>query len=283
LKNKETRTNFPSKTNKTIFMELGITFLGSGSSGNALVIHSPDGNGIMIDAGFSRAELISRLNTVPISPTIIKAVVLSHEHGDHTKGAKLFAEQFEIPVYATTVTARILDEKKKLPENSVLFEPGAEFEISGFLVKSFSVPHDAEETVGFVVSRNGITVGIATDLGYLTALCEQRLKGCSAIILESNHDVIMQMRSPRHIGLKRRIMGRNGHLSNDSAIEALGKIITENTQALFLVHLSEDCNDCELVKKNTVAKLAELNRMDILFGIASQTPGQTRWIKNKQE
>jgi phosphoribosyl 1,2-cyclic phosphodiesterase len=130
-----------------------------------------------------------------------------------------------------------------------------------------------------VVSRNGITVGIATDLGYLTALCEQRLKGCSAIILESNHDVIMQMRSPRHIGLKRRIMGRNGHLSNDSAAEALGKIITDNTRYLFLVHLSEDCNDCELVKKNAAAKLAELNRTDIILRIAAPTPGQTEWVK----
>jgi phosphoribosyl 1,2-cyclic phosphodiesterase len=259
-------------------MNIGITFLGSGSSGNSLVIHSEDA-GVMIDAGFSRTMLISRLSKSSICPGIIKALVLSHEHGDHTKGARLFADQFKIPTYSTRVTAQILMRKKMISDNLILFEPGSEFEVTGFKVRSFSVPHDAEETVGFVVSIGSVKIGVATDLGYLSSLCEQRLKGSSILILESNHDVAMQMNSQRHIRLKKRIIGRNGHLSNESAADALGKLITEKTTHIFLSHLSRDCNSHDLVKETALDKLAELNRKDILLEIAAQDDVRTTWIR----
>ncbi len=252
-------------------MEVGISILGSGSSGNSIVLHSGN-EALMIDAGFSRAETLKRLSCLGISPSIVKALVLSHEHGDHCKGARVFADSLDMQVFATSQTAKELMRKNLLPGRISLFEAGSDFEAAGFRVRTFHVPHDAIETVGFVVSRGDVSVGIATDLGYMTALCEQRLRGCSAIILEANHDVRMQMNSDRNPNLIRRVLGRNGHLSNDSAAEALERILTERTRALILVHLSRDCNDYEIVEKTARRKLADMKREDILLEIATDAP-----------
>ncbi|HPN84731.1 MAG TPA: MBL fold metallo-hydrolase [Victivallales bacterium] len=258
-------------------MSLGISFLGSGSSGNSLVIHS-DQIGIMFDAGFSRAEIMSRLNSLNIKPEIIKALVLSHEHLDHSKGARVFADKMGIPTYATTTTAKILLEKSQISANTVMFEPGAEFELFGFRIRSFSVPHDAQETVGFSITKDNIRIGVATDLGHMTALCEQRLKGCSVLILESNHDIKMQMNSKRDPNLIKRVLGNNGHLSNDCAAEALERIITKETSKIFLVHISRECNEYDIVEKTAREKLAQMGRQDILLEIATQEPLKTVFI-----
>ena len=258
-------------------MPIGISILGSGSKGNSILIHNDNG-AVMIDAGFSRKELLRRLNALKLDHIKISALILSHEHSDHSKGAKVFSESLNLPVFATSSTAKILSAKKQLPPLLTLFESGAEFNISGFNIKTFLVPHDAMETVGFIISVCGIKIAVATDLGYVTALCEQRMKGASAIILESNHDVKMQMNSDRNPMLKRRVLGRNGHLSNDSAAEALAKIVTTETKNIFLVHLSRDCNDFEIVKKTAMQKLADIGRQDILLQIATEEPLPTVYI-----
>lgn len=256
---------------------IGISILGSGSSGNSILIHK-DNEAVMIDAGFSRKELLRRISLLKLEHLNIKALILSHEHTDHCKGAKVFAENLHISVMATPSTAKVLAAKGLLPKQLTLFECGAEFSIANFRIKTFVVPHDAMETVGFILSSGKIKIAIATDLGYMTGLCEQRMKGASAIILESNHDVQMQLHSNRNPALIRRIIGNNGHLSNDSAAEALEKIVTDETKNIFLVHLSRDCNDFELVKKTARQKLADIGREDILLQIATENPLPTVYI-----
>ncbi len=267
-------------TLKDKVMEVGISILGSGSSGNSLVIHSEEG-GIMFDAGFSRAEILSRLGKIGLNPRMLTALILSHEHGDHCKGARVFADSVGIQTFATASTVKILRQKELISENFVVFEPGSEFQVAGFTIRPFTVPHDAIETVGFVVSKGKLRIGLATDLGYMSTLCEQRLKGCSAIILESNHDVRMQMNSKRGQQLIRRILGKNGHLSNESAVEAFEKIVTKDTSNIFLVHLSKECNQYEIVEKTALEKLANMRRQDILVKIATQEPLQTIYLKQE--
>lgn len=257
---------------------LGITVLGSGSRGNSILLHSED-EGILVDAGFSRKEIIARIQKSNICPEIIKAILISHEHGDHISGAKILADSFGIPTYGTSETLKYLDSFGKLGKELKVFESGSAFSIGTFEIRPFSVPHDAADPVGFVVAYHGVKVGIATDMGHLSALCIKRLSGCDALIIESNHDVEMQKNSERALHLKRRVLGKHGHLNNDDAISALPLLISRNTRFLCLSHLSTECNRQELVRKLAEKKLAELNRSDILLTIADQIiPLPTVWI-----
>ena len=257
---------------------LGITVLGSGSRGNSILLHSAD-EGILIDAGFSRKEIIARMLKSNVSPEIIKAILISHEHGDHISGAKLLADNFGIPTYGTSETLKHLHVYEKLGRDVRIFESGSVFNVGSFEIRPFSVPHDAADPVGFVVTCQRVKVGIATDMGHLSALCLKRLSGCDALIIESNHDVEMQKNSERAMHLKRRVLGKHGHLNNDDAMSALPLLISRNTRFLCLSHLSSECNSQELVRKLAENKLAELNRPDILLSIADQLiPLPTVWM-----
>jgi len=257
---------------------LGITVLGSGSRGNSILLHSAD-EGILVDAGFSRKEIIARMHKSNLSPEIVKAILISHEHGDHISGVKILADSLGIPAYGTSETLKHLHSHGKLGRYVKVFESGSVFSIGSFEVRPFSVPHDAADPVGFVVTYQGIKVGIATDMGHLSALCLKRLSGCDVLIIESNHDVEMQKNSERAMHLKRRVLGKHGHLNNDDAMSALPHLISTNTRLLCLSHLSTECNSPELVRKLAEKKLAELNRSDILLSITDQmTPLPTVWM-----
>ncbi len=259
-------------------MRFGITVLGSGSRGNAILIHTED-EGVLVDAGFSRKELIARLAVCGLDPKKIKALLISHEHGDHVNGARLFSDDFEIPTYLTAGTGLFLDNLGKLGKKRVFFETGSIFEVKPFSVRPFSVPHDAEDPVGFVISLDSTRVGIATDLGHMNSLCMQRLRDCDALILECNHDVEMQNRSDRSIKLRKRVLGKRGHLSNDDAMKALDFLVTEKTRFIFLVHVSSDCNEYSLVQEVGNRKLADIGRQDIRLTVVSQDkPSETIWI-----
>ena len=259
-------------------MRFGITALGSGSRGNAILLHTEEG-GILVDAGFSRKELIARLAICGLNPGKIKALLISHEHGDHVNGARLFSDDYEIPTYLTAKTGQYLNDLGKLGKKRFFFETGSVFEVKPFNIRPFAVPHDAVDPVGFVISVDSVKVGIATDLGHMNPLCIQRLRDCDALILECNHDVEMQRKSERGIRLKRRVLGKHGHLSNDDAMNALDSLVTEKTKFVFLVHLSSDCNEHSLVQEIGSRKLADMRRNDILLTVVAQDkPSGTIWI-----
>ncbi len=259
-------------------MGFGITVLGSGSRGNAILVHKA-GNALLVDAGFSRRELLARIAESGIDSGTIRALLISHEHGDHVNGARLFSDELGVPTYVTFKTAACLDGAGKLGKKRMLFETGSAFEIADFQVRAFSVPHDAADPVGFVISSDGARVGIATDLGHMNSLCIQRLKDCDALVLESNHDVEMQKRSDRSPMLKRRNLGKLGHLSNDDAVGALGELVTARTKIVFLVHLSSECNECGIVSEAARKKLDDLGRKDVQLVIVLQDKAsQTFWV-----
>ncbi len=259
-------------------MTIGITALGSGSRGNAFVIHSPDAS-ILIDAGFSRKELLARMAASGVVPEQIRALLVTHEHEDHVRGCRLFSNQFDIPSYMTSRTMDYLEKRETLSNRVLVFAPGEFFEVAGFRILPFAVQHDAIDPVGFVISKNGRSIALATDLGAVNGLTRQRLYDCDILVLESNYDQEMLRNSQRQLHLKRRIMGRNGHLNNMDTLNALPELITERTSALFLVHVSSECNTYELVRELARQKLHEMRRQDIFLQVVEQSvPVPTYWL-----
>ncbi len=243
-----------------------IGFLGSGSDGNSTVI-SDGVRGVMVDVGFSRIETIRRMNSLGLCPEKLVAALLTHEHQDHSYGCRVFCNSLHIPLYASTGAVVSLAPKGALPENINSFEPGCEFEIGGFSVAPFLVSHDARLPVGYVIRRDGIKIGIATDLGMVTRLAEQRLRDSDVLVIESNYDLGMLSNSQRPLKIKRRIMSSIGHLCNRDTLNVLPRLITGRTRALMLAHISKDCNSVDLVRRLFASALEQMGRSDILVQV----------------
>ena len=195
--------------------------------------------------------------------------MLTHEHSDHSCGARVFCDTFDLPLYATAETIFRLKRSGKLPRTVRAFEPGAKFELAGFAITSFALSHDVE-TVGFQLTCGEVKIGFATDSGCLSESVKRHLKNCHALIIESNYDREMLMNSSRRLELKRRIFSIRGHLGNSDTAELLGELLGESSRLLLLAHVSRECNDYELLSRLCAGKLAELNRADCRFAVLKQ-------------
>ena len=257
----------------------GCTILGSGSKGNATVIHGPKGN-LLLDAGFSAKELLCRLDRVHVDPCSLRAILITHDHCDHTSACRTVADRFGIPAYFTPETGTELAKRpNKVPDRKYLITPGSPLELCGIHVEPFSVSHDTP-AIAFTFSVHAHKIGFATDLGFVSNLVKTKLGGCELLVLETNYDPALLRASARPITLKRRIAGRQGHLGNPDAMEALAELLAPNTRRLVFAHLSQECNDPSLVASLAESRLAELNRTDISFRIASQSdPLETFWLE----
>lgn len=246
-------------------MGLSFTLLGSGSSGNTTLV-SDGTTHILVDVGLSGRETARRLRECGLEPGQVSAIVVSHEHGDHCRGVGPFAKDLNIPVFMTESafagSGMSLDARKHRKIHS-----GECFEVFGIFFTSFSVPHDAIDPLGFVVEKDGVKIGIALDLGYLSNLIIERLKGCDGIVLESNHDVQMLKVGPYPWALKQRVMSRRGHLSNDSVAQYLGNDFDGHAAHLVLAHLS---------RKNNLPELALLSAQRALEERSGLMAAQTR-------
>ena len=242
-------------------IKLGI--LGSGSSGNSLVLVNEDGGALIVDAGFSRRETLSRLSQLGIAPERLTGMLLTHEHSDHSRGCRVLCDTLGLPLYATCGTAEYLLRRNMLPSKVLTFEPGNRFLVGSFEVRSFAVRHDAEEPVGFVLGSGGVRVGVATDLGEVNATARRSLHGCDALVLESNYDFGMLRDSNRQPYLKRRIYSRIGHLDNTMTASSLAELVTRRTELLLLAHISRECNKPEIALSECRRELEHLGRSDV--------------------
>lgn len=245
--------------------------LGSGSAGNCSYLRS-GGTAVLIDFGLSKLQAFARMAAVGIDPSGIQAVLVTHNHTDHFKGLERFSKCFpSIPILANENTASCID--RDCPDakfNWEIFETASAFPVGGFQVEAFSVPHDAADTVGFVITDGTSRFAIATDLGSATTLVRQKLSGCDAIAIESNHDHEMLMQSDRAWKLKSRIQGPSGHLSNVDAAELIRSVLSPRLRSVFLAHLSHECNTPALALNTMKAALRAAGRADILIGILEQ-------------
>lgn len=239
-------------------MAIRLCVLGSSSQGNCTFVGAGE-TGILIDAGFSARATLARLVDIGVDPACIRAICLSHEHRDHTAGVAVLGRRHHIPIYANRGT---LEGLRATPEETRglecrIFTTGADFTIGDLTIHPFTVPHDALEPVGFVVRHREERVAIATDLGMVTTLVREHLRTCSAVVLEANHDLDLLRTSPRPWSLKQRILGRQGHLSNQHTAELLQSIASPLLRQVFLAHLSAECNDPETALRETREALSD--------------------------
>ncbi|HUZ08219.1 MAG TPA: MBL fold metallo-hydrolase [Candidatus Paceibacterota bacterium] len=269
-------------------MSVKFTILGSGSSGNCAYVETENCR-VLVDAGFSPRQIRQRLASIGRTPESLTAILITHEHGDHIAGLVGLADKFQIPVYcnrdtqdATVWTFKTKWSKKtnlaletadtfKSKINWQLFTTGASFEIADVLVETFSIPHDAQDPVGFLLRTARGNIGFATDLGHTTKLVLDRIRAANVLVLESNHDVKMLQDCPRRSWpLKQRILGRHGHLSNVAAAEAAAQIMSAGLRHLYLAHLSRECNKPELAQHVMAEQLHHIGATHVRLQLAMQ-------------
>jgi phosphoribosyl 1,2-cyclic phosphodiesterase len=242
--------------------------LGSGSAGNSYYFES-DGTSILVDAGLGPVETQRRLELVDRSIERLRGLVITHEHYDHIRGAERIARKFNVPIYLTkgTLHASEID-----PEETkvIVFQNNTTFAIGDLNVHARRTMHDASDPACFVIEgRDGTRVGLASDLGYTDDPVVKHLSGCDGLFFESNHDLDMLRLGSYPWSLKRRIMSRFGHLSNDDSMLAVQKMIGADLKTLCMIHLSQKNNHESIVREMTTSVIDRLGAR-IEFGIARQ-------------
>ena len=203
----------------------------SGSKGNATLIID-QGRVLLIDMGITLKILKEALAKENLNLYNISAMLLTHEHWDHTKGIEYLPP---LPIYCTKETLQ--------KENVVELEPYQKFNIDHFSITPVSTSHDVHNPLGFVIENNEEKLVYLTDSGKITVKTLQKLKNADYYIIESNHDPDMLMATNRPMFLKKRILSNKGHLSNEQSATYMCKCIGEKTKEIILAHLSEEAND----------------------------------------
>lgn len=244
--------------------------LASGSSGNATLI-TDEKTTILIDCGMSGKKLEAAFASINRSPKELDAILVTHEHIDHTAGVGVVSRRFDVPVYATAGTHRGMAVGKLADKNIQTIAPERTFEVGTIGICPFSISHDANEPVGFSFFLNNKKLSLATDTGVMTDSIKQHIFGSEAVILESNHDVEMLLYGAYPYHLKQRILSERGHLSNDDCAKTAVELLESGTRRILLGHLSDENNTPEIAFRTLVNALraagAALNS-DIHLGVA---------------
>lgn len=235
---------------------LRFSLLGSGSSGNALYLAS-DTHKLLIDNGLTFRELTRRLGVMGAAPEELDAVLVTHEHGDHVGGIGTLARRCDVPVFITPDTAAQLPQRVGPLPKVQYFTAGDSLRFGDLEVESFPVAHDAADPVSFVAHRAGARLGLATEMGHVSHLVRQRLAGVQALVLESNYCPDMLLRGQYPPRVQQRIRSRVGHLSNQSACSLLAELRHDGLRTVVLVHISENNNTPDLVRRMVTGAMAE--------------------------
>lgn len=214
--------------------------LGSGSSGNAVLVECDDER-ILIDCGFGTRTIKQRLAVAGVDPKSISACLVTHEHADHIAGVARAAVKWQWPIFATAGTATAA-ELIEVPVTTI--SPREQIKLTRMTIDVVPTPHDATESVGFVVTSNstGSRAAVFTDIGHVTAAVRKACTDVNVLVIESNHDNEMLRWSSYPPFLQRRIASRVGHLSNPHAAELIGSSVHTGLQHVVLAHLSQECN-----------------------------------------
>jgi phosphoribosyl 1,2-cyclic phosphodiesterase len=229
---------------------INFTSLISGSSGNSTYI-SDGKTHILIDCGMSGKQLAESLSKIGVSPEQLNALLITHEHIDHTKGAGVIARRYGLPIYSTQGTHSAMEIGNVPDEQIKIINTADDFEIGSIGIKAFDIPHDAANPVGYSFYIDGKKVTLATDIGHMhKALIEQIMKSYM-VLLESNHDVDMLQFGPYPFPLKQRILSDVGHLSNENAAKTALQLVNSGTKHIMLGHLSKENNHPEIAMMET--------------------------------
>ena len=248
-----------------------LSVLGSGSTGNAVLL-SANGTSVLVDAGLSAREVGRRMNQLGADPNSLDGILITHEHGDHAGGLRVLMKDLDCPVYmsAKTHNAYVLesrsgtvnDERRRradvLRDRMIEIDSGQDFRIGQIDFHPFTVPHDAVDNFGFTATHDGVKVATLMDFGHITTLIAQQLRGCAAIVIESNHSRDMLKTVENYPWeLKQRILSRLGHLSNEDVAEWLVDGFDGQARHIVLAHLSQRANNPYLAKITAETALYE--------------------------
>ena len=229
-----------------------LTVLGSGSAGNCALV-STDHCRLLIDAGLSARQIVTRLAQVGVAPEELDGILLTHEHCDHANGLEVLCrKRAGLPIFCNPLTAETLRREGdclRTHPNWHLFQTGSDFEIKDVAIQTFAVPHDAVDPVGYMFHHGAAALGYLTDLGFATKLVHERVRAATTLLIETNHDTaLLNADTKRPWSVKQRIMSRHGHLSNEAAADVIGLLLSKGAKLrrAVLGHLSRDCNHPEL-------------------------------------
>jgi phosphoribosyl 1,2-cyclic phosphodiesterase len=244
-------------------MSLFIASLNSGSNGNCYYIGN-DQDAVLIDAGISCRETERRMARLNLHMAKVKAIFISHEHGDHIRGLTVLAKKYRLPVYITPATLRNSPVQLE-PLNTFSFEAFKPVNIGTLFVTSFPKLHDAADPHSFLISGNDTTVGVFTDIGACCSNVIDHFQRCDAVFLETNYDAKMLEEGFYPFHLKKRIRGGHGHLSNHQALQLCQAQRSPSLSHILLSHLSRENNDPFLA-----LELFQDNFPDINISVASR-------------
>lgn len=249
--------------------------LASGSSGNCVYVES-ERTRLLIDCGLTRRELRRRMIVAGVEAERLDGVLLSHEHSDHCAGVGIASRSFNAPLFAARLAFAAVEARLGALSGLCEFAAGTTFEVGALRVTPFALPHDAAAPVGFIIDDGHARLGVATDLGQATSLAREQLRGCTALVIESNHDPDMLERGPYPWPLKRRIAGHLGHLSNGESAGLLGSLLHPGLRHVVLAHLSRTNNRPEIAVAAASATLTAAGASgDVGLSVGSQhQPGQ---------
>ena len=245
--------------------------LGSGSKGNALLVESRDCR-VVVDCGFTLKELEQRLSDHGVDPQTLDALVVTHEHGDHSKGIAPLVRRYGLPVWMTYGTSRSC---KGNYDRRLFHAADGGFSLKDLEITPYTVPHDSREPCQYLFTSGGVTLGVLTDTGMLTPHINEILSIADALVLECNHDETMLAQGPYPPRLKARVGGIHGHLSNRQAAELLKHLDCSRLQHLAAAHLSEKNNHPDKAKTALLDAAPEIEDRLSLF----EQDSASRWME----
>ena len=226
----------------------GFCPLASGSKGNSIFIGTKKTR-VLIDFGLSFTALEKRLSEIGVGIETIDAVLVTHEHTDHIQGLVSLTKKLGIPILANGETAKGICSVLGMRPKFKIFTTGENFQFGDLDVHPFSIPHDTLDPVGFSVHVEHLKLGFCADLGHTTSLIQKVLEGCDYLYLEANHQPSMVHACNRPSIYKERVLGKQGHLSNEACASFLSSVYHAGLKHVHLAHLSSECNTPELALK----------------------------------
>ena len=230
----------------------------SGSSGNSTYIEIEKSK-ILIDAGVSCQKISKALASIGVELDEINAILITHEHIDHTKGLTTISKKYNTPIYATPKTWTQMESLNIVPSCRYFFNAGEDFYISDLDIHPFSIPHDAIDPCGFSVLSNGKKVTVATDIGHVEESLFSEMKGSDVLLIESNYDNNTLLCGPYPYFLKKRISSDVGHLSNEATGKLVKRLYENGVTKFILGHLSKENNFPELAYRTVLNELNSSN------------------------
>ncbi|WP_100065432.1 MBL fold metallo-hydrolase [Miniphocaeibacter massiliensis] len=256
-------------------MSLKFCSLASGSSGNALYIES-NKTKILVDAGFSGKVIENLLLKANVLPESLDAILITHEHIDHIKGAGVLSRRYNIPILANEETwLAMLNKIGKIEEkNIIVFKNDIDFTLRDLDIHPISTYHDSANSCGYIINKNNKKISILTDTGIINQRMKNLISGSDVYLIEANHDIEMLKNGSYSYNLKKRILSVKGHLSNEDCAFTLGEVLTGNQENVILGHLSQENNTEQMAYdtvNNYLTNLGLDTNRDIFLSLANRS------------